>query len=49
MTVYQDRIDARAFRRRERRERMSLWLFLAFIYLAGLVTGWCIQTVNAIK
>ncbi len=49
MNEYADRIDARAFKRRRQREQISLWMFLAFIYLAGLVTGWCITAVNGIK
>ena len=49
MNEYADRIMYRALKRRRQLEQISLWLFLAFIYLAGLVTGWCIQTANAIK
>jgi hypothetical protein len=49
MNEYADRILYRAVRRRRQREQISLWLFLAFIYLAGLVTGWCITAVNGIK
>ena len=49
MNEYADRIDARAFKRREQRERMTLWLFLAFIYLAGMVSGWAITVSTTAK
>jgi hypothetical protein len=49
MNEYADRIMYRALKRREQREKISLWMFLAFIYLVGLVTGWAITAVNGIK
>jgi hypothetical protein len=44
-----DRLYGRALRRRWQRQRIAGFLFLAFIYLVGLVTGWAIQAVNSIK
>jgi len=45
----QDRLDNRASRRQQQRNMMVGYIFVATIFTAGLVCGWAITVVTAIK